>query len=177
MGNWYTATNTNAMRTTWIDSLVYPKPYATAYNSLNAGTFPVVIGEDGLGQTVLFEHEIGTDQINPDGSTTALTSFVESFSFSLQKDQSEVFLAMRRFLPNFKVLTGESEVSISVKDFPSDSSISSALSPFKIKSSTTKVDTRARGRYANIKIENKNAGESWRFGTFQVDLQPDGRRG
>ncbi len=177
MGNWYTGVNTNSMRTTWIDSLVYPKPYATAYNSLNIGTFPVVIGEDGLGQTVLFEHEVGTDQINPDGSTTPLTSFVESFSFSLQKDQSEVFLAMRRFLPNFKVLTGESEVSISVKDFPSDSSISSALSPFKIKSSTTKVDTRARGRYANIKIENKNAGESWRFGTFQVDLQPDGRRG
>ena len=123
MGNWYTGTNTNSIRTTWIDSLVYPKPYATAYNSLNAGSFPIVIGEDGLGQTVLFEHEVGTDQINPDGSTTALTSFVESFSFSLQKDQSEIFLAMRRFLPNFKVLTTVQVlklVSISVKDFPAD---------------------------------------------------------
>jgi len=177
MGNWYTATNTNAMRTTWIDSLVYPKPYATAFNSSNTGTFPVIQGETGLGQTVLFEHEIGTDQINPDGSTTALTSFVESFSFSLQKDQSEVFLAMRRFLPNFKVLTGNNQVTISVKDFPADDSTATALSPFTITSSTTKVDTRARGRYANIKIENTGAGESWRFGTFQVDLQPDGRRG
>ena len=44
------------------------------------------------------------------------------------------------------------------------------LSPFTITSSTTlKVDTRARGRYANIKIENTGVGESWRFGTFQVD--------
>jgi len=51
------------------------------------------------------------------------------------------------------------------------------LSPFTIDSSTLKVDTRARGRYANIKIENTGVGESWRFGTFQVDLQPDGRRG
>jgi hypothetical protein len=177
MGNWYTATNTNAMRTTWIDSLVYPKPYATAFNSSNTGTFPVIQGETGLGQTVLFEHEIGTDQINPDGSTTALTSFVESFSFSLQKDQSEVFLAMRRFLPNFKVLTGNNQVTISVKDFPADDSTATNLSPFTITSATTKVDTRARGRYANIKIENTGAGESWRFGTFQVDLQPDGRRG
>ena len=177
MGNWYTATNTNAMRTTWIDSLVYPKPYATAYNSTATGTFPVIQGETGLGQTVLFEHEIGTDQVNPDGSTTALTSFVESFSFSLQKDQSEVFLAMRRFLPNFKVLTGNNQVTISVKDFPADPSSTTTLSPFTITSSTTKVDTRARGRYANIKIENTGAGESWRFGTFQVDLQPDGRRG
>ena len=177
MGNWYTGTNTNSIRTTWIDSLVYPKPYATAFNSSNTGTFPVIQGETGLGQTVFFEHEIGTDQINPDGSTTALTSFVESFSFSLQKDQSEVFLAMRRFLPNFKVLTGNNQITLSVKDFPADDSTATNLSPFTITSSTTKVDTRARGRYANIKIENTGAGESWRFGTFQVDLQPDGRRG
>ena len=177
MGNWYTGTNTNSIRTTWIDSLVYPKPYATAYNSTATGTFPVIQGETGLGQTVFFEHEIGTDQVNPDGSTTALTSFIRSFSFSLQKDQSEVFLAMRRFLPNFKVLLGNNQVTISVKDFPADSSSATALSPFTITSSTTKVDTRARGRYANIKIENTGAGESWRFGTFQVDLQPDGRRG
>ena len=177
MGNWYTGTNTNSIRTTWIDSLVYPKPYATAFNSSSTGTFPVIQGETGLGQTVFFEHEIGTDQINPDGSTTALTSFIKSFSFSLQKDQSEVFLAMRRFLPNFKVLTGNNLITVAIKDFPSDSDSVTTLSPFTITSSTTKVDTRARGRYANIKIENTGVGESWRFGTFQVDLQPDGRRG
>jgi len=177
MGNWYTGTNTNSIRTTWIDSLVYPKPYATAYNSSNTGTFPVIIGETGLGQTVFFEHETGTDQVNPDGSVTALTSFIQSFSFSLQKDQSEIFLAMRRFLPNFKVLTGNNQITLSIKDFPADDDQETALSPFVIDSTTTKVDTRARGRYANIKIENTGVAESWRFGTFQVDLQPDGRRG
>ena len=177
MGNWYTGTNTNSIRTTWIDSLVYPRPYATAFNSSNTGTFPVVQGQTGLGQSVLFEHESGTDQVNPDGSVTALTSFIQSFSFSLQKDQSEVFLAMRRFLPNFKVLTGSNQITLSIKDFPSENDIETALSPFTITSDTLKVDTRARGRYANIKIENTGVGESWRFGTFQVDLQPDGRRG
>jgi hypothetical protein len=135
------------------------------------------LGETGLGQTVFFEHEIGTDQVNPDGSVTILTSFIQSFSFSLQKDQSEVFLAMRRFLPNFKVLTGNNQITLSIKDFPAEDDTETTLSPFTITSSTTKVDTRARGRYANIKIENIGASESWRFGTFQVDLQPDGRRG
>ena len=48
MGNWYTGTNTNSIRTTWIDSLVFPKPYATAYNSSTDGTFPVVVGQTGL---------------------------------------------------------------------------------------------------------------------------------
>jgi len=176
MGNWYGGTNTNSIRTTWIDAFTYPKPYATAYNSSNTGTFPAVVGETGLGQSVLFEHEIGTDQINPDGSTTTLTSFVQSFSFSLQKDQSEIFLAMRRFLPNFKVLTGNNQVTIGITDFPAESLSDSTLSPFTINASTNKVDTRARGRYASIKIENTGSGESWRFGTFQVDLQPDGRR-
>ena len=177
MGNWYTGTNTNSIRTTWIDSLVYPKPYATAYNSSNTGTFPAIIGETGLGQSVLFEHETGNDQVNPDGSTTILTSFIQSFSFSLQPDQAEVFLAMRRFLPNFKVLVGNNQVTLSIKDFPSEDDIQTALSPFTINSNTLKVDTRARGRYANIKIENIGVNESWRFGTFQVDIQPDGRRG
>ena len=178
MGNWYNNTNTNFNRTTWIDSLVYPKPYATAYNSTETGTFPAIVGETGLGQSVFFEHEIGTDQVNPDGSTTALLSFIQSYNFALQTDQGigEYFLAMRRFLPNFKVLTGNNQVTISVSDYPSEDVTATTLSPFTITSSTTKVDTRARGRYANLKIENTGAGESWRFGTFQADLQPDGRR-
>jgi hypothetical protein len=178
MGNWYSNTNTNFNRTTWIDSLVYPKPYSTSYNTSNTGTFPVIIGETGLGQSVFFEHEIGTDQINPDGSTTALLSFIQSYNFALQTDQGigEYFLAMRRFLPNFKVLTGNNQVTISVSDYPSENAVATTLSPFTITSSTTKVDTRARGRYANVKIENTSTGEAWRFGTFQADLQPDGRR-
>ena len=177
LGTWVTNTNTNFNRTTWMDTLIYPQPYATSYNSTGTGTFPAVIGESGLGNTTYFAQETGTDQINPDGSTTALESFIQSFSFSLQQGQSEVFLAMRRFLPNFKVLAGNNKVTISVKDFPADNDVATALSPFTIDSTTTKIDTRARGRYANIKIQNTAAGESWRFGTFQVDLQPDGRRG
>ena len=178
MGNWYTGTNSNSIRTTWVDSLVYPQPYATAYNSSATGNFPTVVGEAGLGQSVFFEQEVGTDQVNPDGSTTTLTSFVESFDFALQTDQGigEYFLAMRRFLPNFKNLVGNVLITVSVADYPADPNTATTLSPFTISSTTTKIDTRARGRYASIKIENTGSGQSWRFGTFQADLQPDGRR-
>ena len=176
MGNWYTGVNTNSIRTSWIDALIYPKPYASSYKSGNDGTFPVVIGQDGLGQTTLFEHETGTDQINPDGSTTALTSSLQSYDIALQQEQPETFLAMRRFVPDFKTLTGNANVTIGLKDYPSSSIEESALSPFTITSSTTKEDTRARGRYASLKIENTGVGEKWRFGTFLIDLQPDGKR-
>lgn len=176
LGTWYTNTSSTSMRTSWVDSLIYPNPYATKYNSTSTGTFPTVIGETGLGQTVLFEHETGTDQINPDGSTTTLTSFIQSFDFSLQKDQSETFLSMRRFLPNFKVLTGTNQITIGVTNWPSENTTNSTYSPFTITSSTQYISTRARGRYGSIKIENINSGENWRFGTFQIDVQPDGRR-
>ena len=137
-----------------------------------------MIGETGLGKSVLFEHETGTDQVNPDGSVTTLTSFVQSYDFSLQTDQgsAEYFLAMRRFLPNFKILQGNATCYNFNSRFSSSPNTATTLSPFTVNSSTTKVDTRARGRYAAIKIENTGAAESWRFGTFQADLQPDGRR-
>ena len=176
LGTWYTNTNTNFNRTTWMDTLIYPLPYATSYNSTGIGTFPTIQGQSGLGNTTYYAHETGDDQINPNGSTTILESFIQSFSFSLQPDQSEVFLAMRRFLPNFKVLTGNNQITVGVTDYPATNEVASTYSPFTITSSTTQVDTRARGRYANLKIENTGAGEKWRFGTFQVDIQPDGRR-
>ena len=176
LGVWYTNTSSTSMRTSWIDSIIYPNPYATKYNSTETGTFPTVIGQTGLGQTVFFEQDTGTDQINPDGSITTLTSFIQSFDFSLQKDQSEVFLSMRRFLPNFKVLTGTNQITIGITNWPSEATASSTYSPFTIDSSTQYISTRARGRYGSIKIENINLGEDWRFGTFQIDVQPDGRR-
>jgi len=174
-GVWYIGTEA---RTSWIDATVYPKPIATKFNSSASGSFPEVIGEDGLGQTTLFEHEVGTDQVNADGSTTTVTSFVKSYDFDLQSGPvaGETFLAMRRFVPDFKDLQGNAKVTLAVKRYPQQSETTTALSPFTINSSTDKKDTRARGRFVNIKIENTSVSESWRFGTLRIDVQPDGRR-
>ena len=177
-GIWYTGVNTNSIRTTFIDATVYPKPHATQFNSSSTGTFPDVVGSSGLGQTVYYEHEVGTDQLNPDNTVTTLTSFATSYDFAIQTQEGmgEFFLAMRRFLPDFKTLTGTAKVTVGVKDYPSSTSTDSTYSPFDVTSSSRKFDTRARGRYANIKIENQSSGEDWRYGTFQVDVQADGRR-
>ena len=185
-GVWYTGTEA---RTSWIDAVVYPQPYATKFNSTSNGSFPAVVGQDGLGQTQFFEHEVGTDQINQDGSTTTITSFIKSFDFDLQAKQKdaqgkssgptiagESFLALRRFVPDFKTLTGNAVVTLAIKRYPQQSDTVSTLSPFTITSTTDKKDTRARGRYLNVKIENTSSGEEWRFGTFKIDIQPDGRR-
>ena len=185
-GVWYTGTEA---RTSWIDSNVYPNPFATKYDSTADGTFPVIVGQDSLGQTTYFEHEVGTDQVNPNGTTTTVTSFIESFDIDLEQRQrdargrasgpkvaGEIFLAMRRFVPDFKTLQGNAKVSLDVKRYPQQTSTQTALSPFTITSSTDKKDTRARGRFVSVKIENDAASESWRFGTLRLDIQPDGRR-
>jgi len=185
-GVWYIGTEA---RTSWIDASVYEKPFATKYNDSLDGSFPVVVGQDGLGQTQFFEHEVGTDQINQDGSTTTITSFVKSYDFDIQSKQKdargrssgpgisgEIFLAMRRFVPDFKDLQGNAKVTLAVKRYPQQSDTNTSLSPFTITASTDKKDTRARGRFVNIKIENTDVSESWRFGTLRIDIQPDGRR-
>jgi len=185
-GVWYTGTEA---RTSWIDATIYPNPVATKFDSTANGTFPVIVGEDGLGQTTLFEHEVGTDQVNPDGSTTTVTSFIQSYDFDLQQRQrsttgqptgpaisGEVFLAVRRFVPDFKDLQGNAKVTMGVKRYPQQDTTTTTLSPFTITATTDKKDTRARGRFINIKIENDDISESWRFGTFRIDIQPDGRR-
>ena len=185
-GVWYTGTEA---RTSWIDAIVYPKPFATKYDASSNGTFPAVVGQDGLGQTKFFEHEVGTDQVNEDGSTTTVTSFVKSYDIDLQQSQrnkdnreiglklaGDVFLAMRRFVPDFKTLTGNAKVSLGVKRYPQQSDTTTSLSPFTVTSSTLKKDTRARGRFVNVKIENDSSGEEWRFGTLRLDLQADGKR-
>ena len=174
-GVWYIGTEA---RTAWIDATIYPKPTATKYISTSNGSFPEIVGQDGLGQTTLFEHEVGTDQVNPDGSTTAVTSFVKSYDFDLQSEGTvgQVFLAMRRFIPDFKNLQGNAKVTLAVKRYPQQSDTNTSLSPFTINTNTDKKDTRARGRFVNIKIENTDVSESWRFGTLRIDIQPDGRR-
>ena len=185
-GVWYTGTEA---RTSWIDSNVYPNPFATKYDSTADGTFPVIVGQDSLGQTTYFEHEVGTDQLNPNGTTTTVTSFIQSFDIDLEQRQrnaqgrasgpkisGELFLAMRRFVPDFKTLAGNAKVTLNVKRYPQQTSSQTALSPFTITSSTDKKDTRARGRSVSLKIENDSSSESWRFGTLRLDIQNDGRR-
>ena len=165
-------------RSSWMDAKIYERPYATKFDTSGTGSFPTILGESGLGQTKYFQHEIGTDQVNEDGSVTKVTSTLQSYDLDLQSQAGagDLFVSVSRFIPDFKTLNGNSDVTLSVKRFPSQTETSSTNSPFTIDSTTTKKDTRARGRYVNVKIENKNENESWRYGTLMLDVRSDGAR-
>jgi len=175
-----TWTTGSLARTTWVDANLYDVPYATEFNSTAVPTFPTIQGVTNInGSTTYYAHETGVNEVNAAGTKTIIPAFIESGDFSLNPDgtNAEFFMSMRRFVPDFKILQGNAQVTILLRDYPTDTEVSSPLGPFTITSSTDKVDTRARARFASLKIANTSTDENWRFGTFRADVQLDGMRG
>ncbi len=161
-------------RSTYQDQGVFNLPYATEYNATSTPVSHLINGvTNKYGASLYYAHEIGTDQVNSSG-TTAIAAFIRSGDFDI--DDGELFMSMRRFMPDYKFLVGDSKVTLFISDFPSDIQTGSPLGPFTITSTTDKVDTRARGRLLSLKVENDAAGQTWRYGSFRMDAQPDGRR-
>ena len=174
-------------RGTWQDSSVFGLPHATEYDASSNSSYDVVGNTDGC--TTYYEHEKGTDQI-AGGSVTAITSNIESGDFDITqrvirgsqtgmpdtRGDGEFIMKIRRFIPDFISQTGNTQVTLQLRDFPNDTKTSSALGPFTVSSSTTKVDTRARARQISLKVANTASSQSWKLGTFRLDIQPDGRR-
>jgi hypothetical protein len=170
---WYTS---SLDRTTWEGSTVYAAPFATDYQASLTPTYPTVNGVSN-GATILYQHETGVNQENADGTETAISSYIQSGEFEIGAEgEGQYFMSVSRFIPDFKSLSGDAQVTIFVNRYPQSTATSSPLGPFTVTSTTQKIDTRARGRLAAVKIETDGLNESWRYGTFSFDVRPDGRR-
>jgi hypothetical protein len=184
-------TTSSLDRTTYQDQGVFDKPYATDYEDTLTPVFPDILGiTNKYGASIYYEHEQGTDQVNST-ATTAIPAFIKSGDWDITSRRSalgqqtgvadyrgdgEFFMAVRRFIPDFKYQEGNAKVTLFVSSYPDDVAVSSPLGPFTVTKTTDKVDTRARGRLVSVKIENDSTGETWRYGTLRLDAQPDGRR-
>ena len=183
-------TTSSLARSSYVDSGIFEVPYATEYNSSSTPAFPIQGVTNTYGASTYYAHETGTDQVNSSG-TTSINAFIQSGDFDITarrgltgqstgmveyRGDGEFFMSVKRFIPDFKILTGNSKITLLINDYPNNTASSSPLGPFTITSSTDKVDTRARGRLVSLKIENDGTGETWRYGTFRLDAQPDGRR-
>jgi hypothetical protein len=85
-------------------------------------------------------------------------------------------LLMSRFIPDFKNQVGNLTVRLLLRPFPQATATPSSLDPYVITPTTEKVDTRARGRQIQLRIESDETDSNWRFGTMRVNIQPDGLR-
>ena len=178
-------------RTKWADSAIFGKPHALEYDAdgVEPSTSATYVQGNTDGTSTYYEHETGTDQIKS-GTTTAITANILSGDFDITqrvirgaqtniadlRGDGEFLMKVRRFIPDFVSQTGNTQVTLNLKNYSNDAAASSSLGPFTVTSSTTKVDTRARARAIALKIENTGASQDWKLGTFRLDVQPDGRR-
>ena len=174
-------------RTAWADSAVFDKPHATSFDLADNASYDVIGNTDG--STIYYEQETGTDQVEAGGTITAISSNILSGDFDITqrrgsqgqvvgmpdlRGDGEYIMKIRRFIPDFISQTGDTQVSLITKNFPSDSTTTTS---FTITSSSDKVDTRVRARSIALKVANTSSAQDWKLGTFRLDIQPDGRRG
>jgi hypothetical protein len=171
-------------RTTYEDAHVFDNPTATKYIDTLTPNTPTINGVSNGGSYV-FEHEVGVNEVlnltSTSTTSVAISAFVKSGDFDLDiEGDGEYFIKIRRFIPDFKYLEGNTKVTLFFRAYPADVTTAegqTTVGPFTITSTTDKIDTRARGRLAAIKIENDALNDNWRYGIFRVDIQPDGRGG
>ena len=151
-------------RTAWLDEGIEPYPRATGTVS---------------NSNFLYKHETGFDD---DGSPMD-NVFIESADFDL--GEGEDFQFIRGVIPDVKFTgTGTNQtinMVLKARNYPGDTLTTDQTTPFT--STTTKIDTRARGRQAAIRFESDDDGNDgvreglgFRIGATRLDLQPNGRR-
>ena len=178
-------------RTAWADSAVFGSPHALEYDAdgVEPATSSTYVQGNTDGISTYYQHETGTDQVKG-GTVTAITANILSGDFDITqrvirgrqtniadlRGDGEFLMKIRRFIPDFVSQTGNTRITLNLKNYSNDTASSSSLGPFDISSSTTKVDTRARARAIALKVENISTSQDWKLGTFKLDVQADGRR-
>jgi hypothetical protein len=182
-----TWTTGSLARTSYNDAHTYALPYATQFTINTVPSFPTINGATNtFGSSKYWAHETGVNEVDANGVSTAITSYIQSGDYDLDVQQGmagdgENIMRVSRFIPDFKNLSGNAKVTMFFRNYPnqaeqSDSNGPLITGPFTCNSTTTFVSTRVRGRQVSLKIENDAVNQSWRYGTLRLDIQAGGRR-
>ena len=154
-------------RTSWLDEGIFSDPKATSSSS-DVG--------------YIYNHESGNDD---DGS--AMTNvFIESSDFDIDP-AGENFQFVSKIIPDIRFTgngdtgSGGQQVDLVLKrrNFPGQE-LTTAVTSACV-STTTKIDTRVRGRQAVLRLQSNDddttkIGMGFRVGAMRLDSKPDGRR-
>jgi hypothetical protein len=182
-----TWTTGSLARTSYNDAQTYALPYATQFTINTVPSFPTINGATNTyGSSKYWAHETGVNEVDANGVSTAITSYIQSGDYDLDVQQGmagdgENIMRVSRFIPDFKNLSGNAKITMFFRNYPnqaeqSDSNGPLITGPFTCNSTTTFVSTRVRGRQVSLKIENDAVNQSWRYGTLRLDIQAGGRR-
>jgi hypothetical protein len=162
---WYVGT---LARTSWADSGVYDNPYAAEFDASDTTASISTITGLKAGRTFVYIHETGS---NDDGA--AMSNHIESGDIDIADGDN--FMSVSRFIPDFKNQAGTVDVVLKTRPYPSGTQTSHGS--FDVTTSTTKVDTRIRGRQVAVRVSSDAVDDNWRYGTMRLNIKPDGMRG
>ena len=107
-----------------------------------------------------------------DSNGDTLISFIESADFEV--DDGNAVMFMNKLIPDYDLSTGQLKMKLITKSYPE--STSSVTKQFDIYNNTPKVNLRARGRQAKVRVSCNSNNASWRWGSLRLGLQGDGER-
>ena len=151
---------------------VYGNTFFTTFKDREVYGNTITTGATTTGNYIYNNEPTGV--FTGDGST--LTSFVESGDFDV--DDGNAVMFMNRIIPDFDLTSGKKiKLSVETKEYPESTSV--VTKEFDIYDTTQKVDFRARGRQAKVRVScggELGNDASWRWGTIRLALQGDGGR-
>ena len=106
------------------------------------------------------------------GNGETLVSYIESGDFDVADGNAIMF--MNRIIPDYDLSGGKIKMKIISKEYPE--SPDSVTKEFDIFDNTQKVNFRARGRQAKVRVSCASNNASWRWGSIRLGLQGDGGR-
>lgn len=136
-------------RTAWIDPHVFG--------------YPLAAGGDGY----IYYHEYGAS-----ANGSAFTCYLESNVIDLDGGQQLMF--MDRIVPDItnrigNPMMGNLTLTLQMQKYLNSTTVSKG--PYTVSAGTQKIDMRARGRHATLRVD---ACCCWRLGTLRFRLVPDG---
>jgi len=147
--------------TTFADKEVFGNTITTGVSLNDSGA--------STGNNKLFDNE-PADYFTENNRT--ITSFIESADFDVE-DGNEI-LFMNKLIPDFDLNTGKLRVKIITKKYPESGE--EITKEFDVTQLTDKINFRARGRQAKIRVSCSSQGASWQWGSVRLGFQGDGQR-
>jgi hypothetical protein len=132
---------------------------------IDRGTFDLPLMADA--SSFVQQHESGVDD---DGS--AMNEFIESTPKNVRAGNA--MLDVLSFYPDFKNVTGPIDLVLLTRDYPQAAEEKHEIGA--LVGGTTRIDCRARGRQAGLRISSDLIGTDWRLGTVHVEVVEGGQR-
>lgn len=127
----------------------------------------------GFNNGLVWQHEVGIDDCDEEGDPLPMNSFIETYD--MEMGEGDLLLLVTQMVPDFKVLQGRVDLTVSGRPYPQDPRVFKG--PYPIIPGQSRQDLRFKSRQIAYRISATRVGDRWRMGVWRAEARPHGRRG